>query len=62
MYNLPAYIPDDLSVPDMINAMEIDKKVQAGKLRFILPESIGKVRIEEDVDRELIKEVIEAQH
>ncbi|GBD96382.1 3-dehydroquinate synthase [bacterium BMS3Abin06] len=61
MYNLPAHIPDDLNVPDMINAMEIDKKIQAGKLRFILPESIGKVRIEEDVDRELIKEAIEAQ-
>ena len=61
MYNLPADIPDDLNVADMINAMEIDKKIQAGKLRFILPESIGKVRIEEDVDRELIKEAIEAQ-
>jgi 3-dehydroquinate synthase len=61
MYNLPADIPGDLNVRDMINAMEIDKKVKAGKLRFILPEAIGKVRIEEDVDRDVIKEALTAR-
>jgi 3-dehydroquinate synthase len=61
MYNLPADIPGDLNVRDMINAMEIDKKVKAGKLRFILPEAIGRVRIEEDVDREVIMEALTAR-
>jgi 3-dehydroquinate synthase len=42
----------------MINAIEIDKKVKAGKIKFILPESIGNVKIEDDVDRELIKQVL----
>jgi len=51
MYNLPSRIPDGLNVSEMMNAMEVDKKAKAGKLRFILPESIGMVRIEEDVDR-----------
>lgn len=60
LYNLPADIPADLDAADMINAMEIDKKTRAGRLRFILPESIGTVRIEDDVDRELIKEVLGA--
>lgn len=58
MYSLPSRVPDDLNVSEMMSAMEVDKKVNAGKLKFILPESIGKVRIEEDVDRGLIREVL----
>lgn len=61
VYKLPTTIPADTNVTDLIDAMEIDKKVKAGKLRFILPASIGKVRIVEDVDRELISETIKAQ-
>ena len=60
MYNLPSRIPDGLNVSEMMNAMEVDKKAKAGKLRFILPESIGMVRIEEDVDRGLIREVLQS--
>ncbi len=61
MYSLPSRVPEDLNVSEMMNAMEVDKKVNAGKLRFIVPESIGKVRIEEDVDRELIREVLQSK-
>jgi 3-dehydroquinate synthase len=57
-YNLPADIPGDIDVREMMNAMEIDKKAKAGKIRFILPEAIGKVRIEDDVDREVIRKVL----
>ena len=60
LYNLPGTIPDDINISDIINAMEIDKKVKAGKIRFILPESVGKVRIEENVNRELLKEVLKS--
>jgi 3-dehydroquinate synthase len=45
--------------PDEIfAAMSKDKKVQSGKLRVVLPENIGKVRIVGDVDPELIAEVV----
>ncbi len=57
-FNLPADIPTDLNIDEMLNAMEIDKKAKEGKLKFILPEQIGKVRIEEDMDRGLIREVL----
>jgi 3-dehydroquinate synthase len=60
-YNLPVKIPDDINISEIINAMEIDKKVKAGRMRFILPESIGKIRIEEDIDREVLKEVLEGK-
>ncbi|NOZ70272.1 MAG: 3-dehydroquinate synthase [Deferribacteres bacterium] len=58
MYRLPTDIPADISIPAVVSAMEIDKKARAGRLRFILPVSIGEVRIEEDVDRDLISEVL----
>jgi 3-dehydroquinate synthetase len=44
-----------------MSAMEIDKKAQSGRLRFVLPESIGEVKIVEDVDRKIIKEILEAK-
>ena len=59
-YNLPVMIPDDLKASELIEAMEIDKKVTAGKIKFILPETIGAVRIEDDVNRQLIKDVLTA--
>ncbi len=59
-YNLPSLIPDDLNAAEILRAMEIDKKVKAGKINLILPESIGTVRIENDVDREIIRAVLTA--
>jgi 3-dehydroquinate synthase len=58
LYKLPAVIPDDIKGSDIMNAMEIDKKVKDGRMKFILPESIGKVKIADDVDRELIKKAL----
>ncbi|MDZ4383603.1 MAG: 3-dehydroquinate synthase, partial [Thermodesulfovibrionia bacterium] len=58
LYKLPSTMPDNINISDINNAMEVDKKVKAGKIRFILPESIGKVRIEDNVDREIIKEIL----
>lgn len=57
-YGLPVEIPSDINVSDIIAAMEIDKKVKAGRLRFILPEAVGTVKIVEDVDRDVLQEVL----
>jgi len=59
-YKLPCAMPEDISIDKIMSAMEIDKKVKEGRLTFILPESIGKVRIEEGVDREEIRKVLVA--
>jgi len=56
IYNLPGRIPPDVDVNAIMEAMEIDKKAQYGRLRLVLPETIGRVRIVEDIDRELIRE------
>jgi 3-dehydroquinate synthase len=57
-YNLPTSIPKSIYISSLINTMGIDKKVKAGTMRFILPEMIGKVRMEEHVDSAIMKKVI----
>jgi 3-dehydroquinate synthase len=59
LYNLPVNIPGDIGTTDIIDTMQVDKKVRSGKLRFILPETIGRVRIEEGVDLEVVREVLD---
>lgn len=58
IYKLPTHLPEDIDISEIIESIEIDKKARSGQLRFILPESIGRVRIEENIDRELIRKVL----
>jgi 3-dehydroquinate synthase len=54
---LPVHIPS-LSVSGMLRAMQHDKKISQGKIKFILPEKIGKVFITDEVRPSLIEEVL----
>ena len=56
--DLPTKIPANLKVSDIIEALQADKKVKAGKVRFILPEKIGKVIITDQVPTEIIRDVL----
>jgi 3-dehydroquinate synthase len=42
----------------VVGAMMHDKKKSAGKLRFVLPESIGSVTVRQDIPLSLVKDVI----
>jgi 3-dehydroquinate synthase len=53
-YGLPSALPDDLEVGALIEAMALDKKALAGKLRFTLPEKIGSTKLLVEVGREKI--------
>jgi len=55
--DLPTTFPD-LKVEDIIKSMRYDKKVQYGKVRFILPTAIGKVVIRDDVPDQIIVNAI----
>ena len=57
--DLPTNLPV-LPTEDILAAMEHDKKILAGKVRFILPKTIGEVFITEDVDYVLLRNVLEA--
>lgn len=54
-YGLPINLPYDINDDEILSSIEIDKKAISGRLRFILPERIGKVRIEEVSDLNLIR-------
>ena len=51
---LPADIPSELTIEDILETIKSDKKVKAGKVRFILPTSIGEVMIIDRVTPEII--------
>ncbi len=56
---LPTHIPAQLTTPAIINALQNDKKVKAGKVRFILPIQIGKVTITDQVKSENITQALQ---
>jgi 3-dehydroquinate synthase len=42
----------------IIQAIKHDKKIQAGRIRFVLPEEIGKVFVTDEVSLSLVKQVL----
>lgn len=61
-YELPTRIPRGYSADQVLNAMGTDKKVQHGKLRFILPREIGRVEIVHAVTRDEIITALEESY
>lgn len=59
-YGLPVNF-SSLSVDDIIAATHHDKKVQAGKVRFVIPDAVGQVKIMSEVPMQIIREVLAAQ-
>ncbi len=55
---LPTKIPAKLDKQEIIAALQSDKKVQAGTVRFILPTKIGQVIISDRVTSKIIKKAI----
>ncbi|ELS04719.1 3-dehydroquinate synthase [Xenococcus sp. PCC 7305] len=51
---LPTEIPSELELQDISSTLQSDKKVKAGKVRFVLPTKIGEVMITDKVTEEII--------
>jgi len=49
-----------LSLDEVTSAMFFDKKVKAGKIRFILPDRIGHVVIRDDIPENLVRQALES--
>jgi len=58
-YGLPSELPDDIDKDSLLLSMQLDKKTVAGKLKFVLPEKIGKVRIEKGAPEEAVRESLQ---
>ncbi len=56
---LPSQIPPNLNAEQLLTLMQIDKKVQAGRIRFVLLKAIGKTVVTDDYDPIALKNVLE---
>jgi 3-dehydroquinate synthase len=54
---LPTKLPQ-MEVKQVMQAMRYDKKVQGGKIRFVLPRAIGQVFITDDVSPAVVENVL----
>ncbi len=57
-FGLPVVVPD-LAVEALLAAMRHDKKVEHGRLRFVLPSRMGAVELVGDIDFELVRQAME---
>lgn len=55
---LPTQLPTALDIEAIIDTLQTDKKVQSGKVRFVLPTEIGVVTITDQVDGDVIRKVL----
>ncbi|MEM9507715.1 MAG: 3-dehydroquinate synthase [Cyanobacteria bacterium P01_E01_bin.35] len=55
---LPTAIPSELKTEAILETIKSDKKVKAGKVRFILPTALGKVTITDQVTPEIITKAL----
>jgi 3-dehydroquinate synthase len=55
---LPAAVPGDIDIKSVLRAMQHDKKVRQGRVRFVLLESLGEAFITDDVEPALVEEVL----
>jgi 3-dehydroquinate synthase len=53
--DLPTEMPEGIDFQDLLESMQLDKKTVSGELRFILPETIGRVRIHKGVTADEIR-------
>lgn len=59
-FGLPTAFPDDIEADTLMTLTLRDKKVQARRVRWVLPTSIGSVVVRDDVPSEIVEAVIRA--
>ncbi|MCC5667730.1 3-dehydroquinate synthase [Nostoc sp. CHAB 5784] len=55
---LPTQLPTGVDIEEIIDALQLDKKVKAGKVRFVLPTEIGVVTVTDEVPSDIIRQVL----
>lgn len=53
-FDLPVAPPEQMNYQCFMQHMKHDKKVKAGKIRFVLPKAIGQAVVTDDLDQELL--------
>ncbi len=57
-YQLPTQLPNDMDLEMIEEHIMRDKKVKAGKVRWVLPNSIGSAMIRDDIAPELVRSIL----
>ncbi|WDT86513.1 3-dehydroquinate synthase [Alteromonas sp. 009811495] len=57
-FKLPVAGPSDMNKDDYVKHMKRDKKVEAGNIRFVLPQGIGKAVVTKDVTDAILSELL----
>jgi 3-dehydroquinate synthase len=57
--HLPTRLPANMDIDAIIAALQTDKKVQAGQVRFVLPQEIGAVTVTDQVSSDVIRQVLQ---
>jgi 3-dehydroquinate synthase len=57
-FNLPVKAPEDMNYACFMQHMRHDKKVQAGKLNFIIPTGIGQAKVTNQVSEAILRAVL----
>jgi 3-dehydroquinate synthase len=55
---LPAHLPNNLNIEDILDILQTDKKVKAGKVQFVLPTQLGAAIVTDQVPTDLIHQVL----
>jgi 3-dehydroquinate synthase len=55
---LPTQLPTGLDIEAIVETLQTDKKVQAGKVRFVLPTKIGAATVTDLVSADIIRKVL----
>ncbi len=55
---LPTQLPSGINIEAIIDALQTDKKVDSGRVRFIIPTQIGAATVTDQVPSEAIRKVL----
>ncbi|MGD1806016.1 3-dehydroquinate synthase [Dapis sp. BLCC M126] len=56
--SLPTKLPSGLDIEDILVSLQTDKKVKAGKVRFVLPTGVGVVTVTDKVSADVLRGVL----
>ncbi|HQT25971.1 MAG TPA: 3-dehydroquinate synthase, partial [Burkholderiales bacterium] len=51
--------PPEIGMTRYIQLMELDKKVEEGKMRFVVLDDIGKARVRSDIPKDALAKTLE---
>lgn len=55
---LPTQLPDGVDIEEILDALQTDKKVKEGRVRFVLPTQVGAATVTDKVPPEQIQQVL----